>query len=237
MSKIIGLTKYTYNICKYKRNEPIFLNEWIHFSYIDNHNGTYQEQLQQINYDIDLEIYMKDISPKHGLLITVKQDDLSWSRMPFEKMVFHFENKKRTYYYKYKQINSTDFQQISRKTEKELLDIYKPLLFNDYYNKYEKIKNPFILVQYKTKETTIDLILDSSYFLEKNHLFSSLFLIRYFEYHENNNLPFDNNYEIYIMDKQMNIVIIQSGTYIELTKDGIGYKIINENNQNSGLCS
>lgn len=82
------------------------------------------------------------------------------------------------------------------------------------YTLNEPVKNPFIIVQYKTKNQLMDITLESSYFIKYNHLFSSLFLMRYFEYHSD--YIWDDNYEIYVMDKNMNIHILKQGTFIEL---------------------
>tara|TARA_B100000035_G_C21035554_1_gene570714 strand:+ start:4227 stop:4991 length:765 start_codon:yes stop_codon:yes gene_type:complete len=107
----------------------------------------------------------------------------------------------------------------------EFLDVnkdnYTPLLE---CNTSEK---PFIQVSYTHPklEHQIDMNLDDSYYLENNELYSCAFVKRWLEYQEKEYV-FDLDYEIKILDTNINEIKLDYNSYIVLKDDNYEVKSI-----------
>ena len=105
----------------------------------------------------------------------------------------------------------------------EFLDLqdnnFEKMLFN------EKVKKPFLQITYiePNNKVSIDMNLPESYYLENNELFSATFVKRYLEY-KNKPYNFDLDYEINIMDSDINQITLTNEDYIVITKDGYEVK-------------
>jgi len=101
--------------------------------------------------------------------------------------------------------------------------------FNQFNNK--ECSNPFLTIEYyhKMMENTIPIDLHKGFFLMKNEILSKAFIFRYLEYQS---LPFyfDYDYEIRIIDKDLNSIVLKSDDYIFL--NCFGYEIVHNNNKN-----
>ena len=105
----------------------------------------------------------------------------------------------------------------------EFLDLqnnnFEKMLFN------EKVKKPFVKISYiePNSEVSIDMNIPDSYYLENNELFCATFVKRYLEY-QNKPYNFDLDYQIYIMDSDINEFTLSNEEYIVITKDGYEVK-------------
>ena len=106
----------------------------------------------------------------------------------------------------------------------EFLDLqnnnFEKILFN------EKVRKPFLQITYtepNNDKVSIDMNLPESYYLENNELFCATFVKRYLEY-QNKPYNFDLDYEIKIMDSDINEFTLSNEDYIVITKDGYEVK-------------
>jgi hypothetical protein len=92
----------------------------------------------------------------------------------------------------------------------------------------EHSDNEFINIKYSHPKMTnsIYLELDNSMYVEKNSLFTPAFVRRLLEY-QLEEFVFDMDYELVLMDKNINMVELNSKQYIVLEKDS--YNIVNVN--------
>lgn len=119
----------------------------------------------------------------------------------------------------------------------ENTNIKECLIISKYNNKYncfvqnklslkyceirkETCKNPFLSIEYRHKmmKNPISINLDKGYFLVGNEILSKSFILRYLEYNTEKTY-YDSDYEIHIIDNNINNVILKSTEYILLEKN------------------
>lgn len=91
------------------------------------------------------------------------------------------------------------------------------------------LKSPFLTITYKNKnvDNIIDIIIPKKYLVKNNEILGPCFIFRYLKY-QPIYFIFNMDYEIEIMDKDLNTFVLKSDEYIILKENGYEKVNINE---------